>query len=71
MKSYRNMPDPDVCKTRHVIEGYYNCAVGKDDVKLCPYALPFGYGYFCRHPGCSNFERTESNGYCERSIANS
>jgi len=49
-------PKPDVCKTRHFYDDFWECQIDHADVPFyCPYALGFGFKYFCKHPDCRDF----------------
>ena len=48
-KPARTLPDVAICRAGHAGFGdYADCLV--DAPSDCPYALSFGFHYFCRHP---------------------
>ena len=56
MGSFRKFPDPAACRIQHVTEDLFECMA--DDAAHCPFALAFGFGYYCKHPGRrNNFEK--------------
>jgi hypothetical protein len=54
MNPSRTYPDADICKTSLYCEEIYNCLA--ESAYLCPFAIPFGYGYFCKHPDRADFQ---------------
>lgn len=42
------LPDLASCRGDHIADGLVACLV--KTAANCPYALRFGYGYFCQHP---------------------
>jgi hypothetical protein len=58
----RVLPDPESCLARDAgLPNYADCLV--DSPYQCPYALRFGWGFFCRHPERSEIaKRTASQG---------
>ncbi len=49
-------PYPELCRTSYFIDEFWLCHV--DHLKhmlSCPFALKFGYRYYCRHPDRHRF----------------
>jgi hypothetical protein len=45
----RVLPDPSICRVKAAgFENYASCLV--ENPMRCPYALGFGFGFFCQHP---------------------
>lgn len=51
----RSFPDAAFCKTRHVHSDLCECLA--EDAHCCPYAMAFGYGFYCKHPERRKYER--------------
>ena len=47
-KNRQPLPDPEICRARHVARGEAECLV--ENPIRCPHKLHFGNGYFCMHP---------------------
>ncbi len=48
MGSFNTFPDPSSCAVVQLRKNLFECLT--DDAFECPYAVPFGYTYFCRCP---------------------
>lgn len=46
----RKLPDPIICKTKHISGIYYYCTVEEHKGIVCAHAMSFGYSYICMHP---------------------
>ncbi len=53
MGYFHDFPDPSSCNVEQLGKNLFECLT--DDAFVCPYAMPFGYTYFCRYPACSQF----------------
>ncbi len=55
------MAPPDIpqddCRTRFLCADLFNCLSEK--AHRCPFALPFGNGYFCKHPSRKVFSEND------------
>lgn len=50
------LPDPGSCKNREVFNDIHKCLTSKEEGMICPYEIPFGGRYYCRHPDRAKFK---------------
>ena len=56
VRNQRRFPDPEICRTRSVVNAVtFSECLAKDPVS-CKYAVSFDLALFCRHPDRRNFE---------------
>ncbi len=55
------LPDPCLCRNRQVFNDIYKCLTSKEEGMICPYEIPFGGRYYCRHPDRAKFEISGSD----------
>lgn len=53
MKASRPFPDAELCRTAHLCAQLFDCLA--EDAHYCPHAMPFGDGFFCKHPDREKF----------------
>lgn len=64
-KEYLMVTTPDLpgnadCRTKFLCADLFNCL--SENARCCRYAMPFGNGYFCKHPNRGDFTETSSSG---------
>jgi hypothetical protein len=47
-KSRDSLQTPDCCVSDIGLAGFAECQISGPN--LCPYAMPFGYSFLCKHP---------------------
>jgi len=54
-RTVRALPDAEVCwiELHPALKDYAHCRTSRPHE--CPYVLPFGLGFLCRHPERENF----------------
>lgn len=62
MKSPRKLPDPTICKTKHIAGVHYFCTVEERRETECAHAMSFGYSYVCLHPDAGCYDSDASDG---------
>jgi len=58
----KTLPDPEICRTKTICPDLMECLVERPST--CPYVVPFGEGYFCRHPDRKKFEKSTDRSVC-------
>ena len=53
----RQLPDPDICCTKHLGPGLDLSICLVDNPDACQYAVRFGSTVLCRHPDRRSFEK--------------
>lgn len=49
-------PEPDTYRPWYMIGNAHRCRADSKNSVICVHVLQFGFGRYCRHPGCPNFK---------------
>jgi hypothetical protein len=61
MTSQRKLPDPAMCKTKHISGVYYYCIVEERREIGCAHAMSFGFSHICMHPDACWYDSEADN----------
>jgi hypothetical protein len=55
MKTFKALPDQNICRNRMVSAAFFECLVKRPNPKFCSYSMSMGNGFLCKHPQRSEF----------------